>query len=334
MNHDAAIRIDSIRKSYGENHAVRDLSLEVPRGSLCGFLGPNGAGKSTTIRMIMSIMYPDRGTINVLGGTALESKDRIGYLPEERGVYRKMRVVEFVRYIARLKGADRRGFDRVIEDWLDRIELPGVAKKRCEELSKGMQQKVQFLAAIINAPELIILDEPFSGLDPVNAEVIHGIVQDLHDDGRTIIFSTHILQQAERLCDRIVLINRGQKLLDESMPSIRARFSPRELQLEPEKPEDAALVTESLAPRDDVVAVRPAGESVIAELAEGADPRVTMQVLLAELPLRGVSLRRVSLEEVFINLVSAGDGRAAAEVARRQLAGMDEAEAELASSTN
>ncbi|MCH8165556.1 MAG: ATP-binding cassette domain-containing protein, partial [Planctomycetes bacterium] len=161
---DSSITLRGVNKSFGSTHAVRKLDLDVPRGSLCGFLGPNGAGKTTTIRMIMSIIYPDSGSIEVLGGNALKSKDRIGYLPEERGLYRKMRVGEFLQYLTKLKGVRRRDLSTYIQQWLERIDLPDVYRKKCEELSKGMQQKVQFLAAILHEPELLILDEPFSGL--------------------------------------------------------------------------------------------------------------------------------------------------------------------------
>lgn len=315
-----AIRIDGVEKRFGDNIAVRDLSLDVPQGSLCGFLGPNGAGKSTTIRMIMSIIYPDSGSIEVLGGSALDSKDRIGYLPEERGVYRKMRVGEFVRYIARLKGVDRRGFDRVIEEWLERIELPGVSRKRCEELSKGMQQKVQFLAAVINDPELIILDEPFSGLDPVNATVVQRIVRELHASGRTIIFSTHIMQQAEKLCDRIVLINRGRKLLDEATESVRERFTPRELALTPARHGDPAAIATAAAEDAGIAGIRIDDGTVIAALEDDADPTDVMRRLLDALPLDGIRVRRAGLEEVFVTVVHQDAGEAAAQEARVELA--------------
>ena len=228
-----AINIQNVSKSFGATHAVRNLDLQVPKGSLCGFLGPNGAGKSTTIRMIMSIFYPDSGSINVLGSSALSNKDKIGYLPEERGVYRKMKVGEFLIYMAQLKGVPKAGLKRKVEDWIEKIELPGAMLKKCEELSKGMQQKVQFLASIIHDPDLIILDEPFSGLDPVNAELINHLVQELHDQGKTIIFSTHILHQAEQLCDRIFLINKGVKLLDATMDEIHEQFNPKTLVVEP-----------------------------------------------------------------------------------------------------
>ena len=187
-----SIKLQHVSKSFDDTRAVQQLDLEIPQGSMCGFLGPNGAGKSTTIRMIMSIIHPDSGTIDVLGTTAIEAKDRIGYLPEERGVYRKMKVCKFIEYIANLKGMHGPSLRKKINEWLERIELPSVRQKKCEELSKGMQQKVQFLAAIIHEPELIILDEPFTGLDPVNAPEVkvcvnrgcHGRLSDCQGDYR------------------------------------------------------------------------------------------------------------------------------------------------------
>ncbi|MCZ6543106.1 MAG: ATP-binding cassette domain-containing protein, partial [Planctomycetota bacterium] len=193
---DSSITLRGVNKSFGSTHAVRQLDLDVPRGSLCGFLGPNGAGKTTTIRMIMSIIYPDSGSIEVLGGNALKSKDRIGYLPEERGLYRKMRVGEFLQYLTKLKGVRRRDLSTYIQRWLERIDLPDVYRKKCEELSKGMQQKLQFLATILHEPDLLILDEPFSGLDPVNMRLVRDLIREQHEAGRTIIFSTHVMHQA------------------------------------------------------------------------------------------------------------------------------------------
>ncbi|MDY7108391.1 MAG: ATP-binding cassette domain-containing protein [Planctomycetota bacterium] len=312
---DAAIRIRNVNKRFGATHAVRDLDLEVPPGSLCGFLGPNGAGKSTTIRMIMSIIYPDSGAIEVLGGSALASKDRIGYLPEERGLYRKMRVGEFLEYIARLKGAGRRGEGRTIQQWLESVELPEVARKRCQELSKGMQQKIQFLAAIIHEPDLLILDEPFSGLDPVNAELINRLIGELRRAGKTIILSTHVLHQAEQICDRIFLINHGVKLLDASLAEIRRAFDPRTIVAEPT---NGTLQVEGI---DGVVNVRPIGHDGAVEIMieEGADPHPIMQTVLGRQPMRRIELRRPTLEDVFVQLVMEDEGAAAAAKAREEL---------------
>lgn len=312
----SAIQIESVSKSFGTTLAVRDLELVVPTGSLCGFLGPNGAGKSTTIRMIMSIIYPDAGRVSVLGGTALRAKDRIGYLPEERGVYRKMRVGEFLTYIGRLKGLGGADLRHRVSDWLERFKLPGVERKRCHELSKGMQQKVQFLAAIINDPELIILDEPFSGLDPVNAGLLQELIEELHAEGRTIIFSTHVLHQAEQMCDRIFLINHGVKLLDATLEEIRTQFDPRTILVRPLNGSDGDFGRFE-AVRDAHAAEN--GSGVELHLQEDADPVEVMRDIVNAMPVRSIELKQLSLEEVFVRLVLKDEGQAAARQAREEL---------------
>jgi ABC-2 type transport system ATP-binding protein len=311
----ASIELSAVNKSFGSTRAVRDLDLVVPRGSLCGFLGPNGAGKTTTLRMIMSIIYPDSGSIDVLGGNALRSKDRIGYLPEERGLYRKVRVGEFLQYIARLKGVRRPNLAGYVKEWLERVELPDVDRKKCEELSKGMQQKVQFLSAILHEPELLIFDEPFSGLDPVNAELLNRIIRELHDQGRTVIFSTHILHQAEQICDRIFLINKGAKLLDATLEEIRQRFDPRTIVAEP-LDGDADL---SRIPGVRDVRRLHDTKGLELEFDDGADPQEIMKSVLAGHPMRSIELRRLSLDEVFVQLVLQDAGSNAAELAREEL---------------
>ncbi len=312
---ESAIQLRSVRKSFGTTRAVRDLDLDVPTGSLCGFLGPNGAGKTTTLRMIMSIIYPDSGSVGVLGGNALQSKDRIGYLPEERGLYRKMRVGEFLQYIGRLKGMPRRDLAADVRGWLGRLALPGVERKKCEELSKGMQQKVQFLAAIIHEPDLLILDEPFSGLDPVNADIVNRLIRELNASGSTIIFSTHVLHQAEQICDRILLINHGEKLLDATLDEIRERFDPRTITVEP---------LDGTADLDDLAGVLGTsrlgtGDTLELEVDEGADPQRIMRDVLERHPIRSIELRRLSLEEVFVRVVRRGQGAVEANRVREEL---------------
>ena len=309
MSGSNCIDVSGVEKSFGDTHAVRHLDLSVPDGSLCGFLGPNGAGKSTTIRMLMSIIRPDAGSIRVLGGDALAHKDRIGYLPEERGVYRKMRVGEFLRFVARLKGVPSHGLHARIQDWLERIELGGSQRRRCEELSKGMQQKVQFLASVIHEPELIILDEPFSGLDPVNAMLLNRIITELHQEGRTILFSTHVLHQAERMCDRIVLISNGEKILDDTLENIRKRFDPRTVTVEPLQ--DAHAFQEQAEGIEGVVGCRRDAEGRMHfSIGPQHDQATCMQALLAIGPVRLIELGRTDLDEVFVRLVgaSAPDG--------------------------
>jgi ABC-2 type transport system ATP-binding protein len=308
-----AIDIRGVTKRFRDKVAVDDLSLVVPAGSLCGFLGPNGAGKTTTIRMVMSIFPPTEGRIRVLGrDSAIESKDRIGYLPEERGVYRKMKVQDFLAYIGVLKGVDRATLRKWIPEWLERVELPGVERRKCEELSKGMQQKVQFLATIVHDPDLVILDEPFSGLDPVNGRLLRGLIDDLHAAGKTIIFSTHVLHQAEQLCDRIFMINRGRKILDGTVDEIRDAHNPRTLIVEPtEGPTDAARAQlAEIRGTGSIETVAPAGANAAHfELAldDDADLREMTVEVARRVAVRRIETRRATLEDVFVSLVDRGD---------------------------
>jgi ABC-2 type transport system ATP-binding protein len=219
----SAIEIRNVTKQFGTVVAVNDLTLDVPQGSIYGFIGPNGSGKTTTIRMILNIIRPDRGTIRVLGReTSAPTRDDVGYLPEERGLYKKMPVRTLLRYYGRLKGRSISDIDPAIEEWLGRLNLRDWADKRIDQLSKGMAQKVQFISSIVARPTLLILDEPFSGLDPVNAEALKDAVLDLRQRGTTIVFSTHDMGAAERLCDRIFMIFRGHKVLDGTLDEIHA----------------------------------------------------------------------------------------------------------------
>jgi ABC-2 type transport system ATP-binding protein len=220
-----AIELDRISKFFGQHAAVRDLSLMVPDGSIYGVIGPNGSGKTTTLRMILSIILPDSGRITVLGKpSSSASRDQIGYLPEERGLYKKMQIRRLLRYYGQLKGKTVAELDPVINRWLARLRLTEWADKTVEQLSKGMAQKVQFIAAVVAEPRLLILDEPFSGLDPVNAEALREAVLDLRREGRTIVFSTHDMTTAEKMCDRICMIFRGTKVLDGSLDEIQATY--------------------------------------------------------------------------------------------------------------
>jgi ABC-2 type transport system ATP-binding protein len=311
----AAIALKGVSKSFGSTLAVSNLDLTIPVGSLCGFLGPNGAGKSTTIRMIMSIIYGNAGTVQVLGTTALAAKDRIGYLPEERGVYRKMKVCAFIEYIGKLKGMRGSLLKTKVRDWLERIELPDIHNKRCEELSKGMQQKVQFLAAIIHDPELIILDEPFTGLDPVNAKVIGKIIDDLHQDGRTILFSTHVLPQAEQICDRIVMIDQGIKVLDGPIADIKRQFDPRVIQVEPTDPtidfsQFNGIASIDTLDKDGYVNLR---------LEETADATEILRAITQQISVRGIQIVKPTLDEIFIEQVARSRGVEAASATREEL---------------
>jgi ABC-2 type transport system ATP-binding protein len=297
-----AIVLQGLTKTFGPKVAVRDLDLTVPEGGLYGFIGPNGAGKTTTIRMIMSILFPDTGEVSVLGRrSALEAKDRIGYLPEERGVYRKMRVGSFLTYIGRLKGRDGPGLKGRVKDWLERVGLADVESKKCEELSKGMQQKIQVLSAIIHEPDLLILDEPFAGLDPVNMRLLRDLVLEQHRRGATIIFSTHVMIQAEQICDHIVMINGGDKVLDDSLAGIRSKYDPRTILFEPLDPKvDIA----SLKTVPGVSDVAPANGAYEVSLVEGYEPAAAMRDIISAVPAARIELNRPNLEDVFVKIVT------------------------------
>ena len=225
IKNSSMLSISGITKNFGNLTAVKDLSLELSKGIICGLLGPNGAGKTTTIRMIMNIIIPDRGEIKVLGKKMDEKlKDSIGYLPEERGLYPKMRVEHLLSFFAGIKGISKKEAKKRINYWLERLEIADWKIKKVNELSKGMQQKIQFIITIFNDPKLLILDEPFIGLDPINTEIFKDIILELKQKGKTILFSTHIMEQAEKLCDEICLINKGEKILSGKLNQIKRDF--------------------------------------------------------------------------------------------------------------
>ena len=307
-----ALELRHVVKRFGEFTAVDDLSFVVPSGSIYGFLGPNGAGKTTTIRMILEIIRPTSGTISVLDQpSALLTRERIGYLPEEKGLYKKMKAWSIIAYFASLKGLQARDAKRRAYELLERYGLKDFAEARTEALSKGMGQKVQVLASIAHDPDLVILDEPFSGLDPVNQQVMEEVIRDLARRGRTVLFSTHVMQHAERLCDRLLLISKGRKVFDGTTAEAK-RQVPRTVRLE------TADAEEVLGQLDGVLAVRPpategagppmdaVGQSRIweLELRENQDPQSVLQACFE----RGIRLRRFehvdpSLHDVFVQLV-------------------------------
>jgi ABC-2 type transport system ATP-binding protein len=296
-----AIIMEGVTKTFGDKTAVRRMDLRVPEGALYGFIGPNGAGKTTTIRMIMSILFPDAGRLSVLGrASAVESKDRIGYLPEERGVYKKMKVGAFLKLIGRLKGVSGHGLEGRVRQWLERVELPDVYAKRCDELSKGMQQKVQFIASVLHEPDLLIFDEPFSGLDPVNMRLLRELFLEQHRAGRTVIFSTHVMHQAEQLCEHIVMIHNGDKVLDAPLSEIRAQHDPRTILYEPLGGEADSAV----GGLPGVAGVTRVEDGFEVSLEEGAEPGAVIQAIVAGGPVARIELRRPTLEDVFIDIVT------------------------------
>ncbi len=296
-----AIVLRQVRKTFGEKVAVEGLDLRIPTGSLTGFIGPNGAGKTTTIRMIMAILFPDSGDLEVLGKrSAVQSKDRIGYLPEERGVYKKMKVGAFLEHMARLKGCHGPDVRRRVQRWLAKVELEGVEKKKCEELSKGMQQKVQFISSVIHEPDLVILDEPFSGLDPVNMRLLRDLILEQHTSGRTVIFSTHVMHTAEALCDQIVMISRGKKVLDAPLAEIQRRHEARTIEFEPVQAGGDLGPIERVA---GVGAVRRTERGGVAEVREGASVPEVLGRVASAMPMWRVAIQRPSLEDLFIDIV-------------------------------
>ena len=306
-----------VTKTFGRMTAVADLHMEVPRGGLYGFIGPNGAGKTTTIRMIMSILLPDAGEISILGHrSALEAKDRIGYLPEERGLYKRMKVRPFLRYLARLKGADGPDLDRRIAVALERVGLDGVESKRCDELSKGMSQKVQFVAATIHGPGLLILDEPFGGLDPVSMRMLRDLIIEEHRRGSTVLFSTHVMPQAEEICEHVIMVHEGRKVLDADLGEIRSRYDPRAIRFEPLDPE---ADTTGLASIPEVERVRPDARGLEILLSAGTDPASAMRRIMDATPAARIELARPRLEDVFIELVAGGAAATEADRLRASL---------------
>ena len=296
MSDAPSLIVDHVTKRFGDFTAVDDLSLQVHRGRVFGLIGPNGAGKTTTIRMIVNITVPDSGGIKLFG-QPMSSKlqDRIGYLPEERGLYRKMKVGEQLRFFAELKDVRGKDADERINKWLAKLQLTDWKNKRAKDLSKGMQQKVQFITAVIHDPDLLILDEPFSGLDPVNVDLMKQTILEKKAEGRTIILSTHQMEIAEKLCDDVCMINRSHKVLDGKLREIRRSFSRNAVELQiaggDEVLEDTSLVAN----------IRESGDDLEVLLAPGADAQTLLKRLVASgAVINKFELAEPSLHDIFI----------------------------------
>jgi ABC-2 type transport system ATP-binding protein len=293
-----AAALHQVSKSFGHVAAVNGLEVSVPDGSIFGFLGPNGAGKSTSIRMLVGILRPDQGSVSVLGATEPAAiKPRLGYLPEEKGLYRKMRVLDLVAYFGRLKGLSRHDARQRGERLLESFGLGRWQREKCESLSKGMGQKVQIVATLIHDPELVVLDEPFSGLDPVNIELVRQTVLELKQRGRTVIFSTHIMEQAEQICDRLVLINRGRKVLEGSLAEVK-RNSERSVIIDYEG--DGSM----LRSLPGILRINDAGQHAELTLGPDTDPQAVLQALVGHMRLRRFDTREASLHEIFVRAVT------------------------------
>jgi ABC-2 type transport system ATP-binding protein len=292
---DAAIRLSNVTKRFGVTTAVDDLSLAVPTGSIYGFIGPNGSGKTTTLRMIMHILLPDEGQIEVLGSPDTgAARDRISYLPEERGLYKRMSLRRLLRYYGRLKGRTLAELDPLIDEWLTRLGLGEWADRKIETLSKGMSQKVQFIAAVVSQPSLLILDEPFSGLDPVNAEALKDAVLETRRRGTTVVFSTHDMSTAERMCDRIFMIFRGRKVLDGTLEDIQAAYGLDTVRVR------SAGGSSALADLPGVETINDYGQ--LQEVRLTGDPQAFLHQLAARTSVYHFEVARPSLHDIFVRI--------------------------------
>ena len=293
----SAVSIRNIRKAYDKHVAVDEISLEIEKGIVYGLLGPNGAGKTTTIRMLMDILRPDSGAIEVLGGAPRLVLDRIGYLPEERGLYKKMKVIDVLVYLGSLKGIRREDARRKAEAWLARVDLAKWRDRRIEELSKGMAQKVQFISTLLAEPELLILDEPFSGLDPVNSNQLKDLFLEVNRSGTTIVFSTHLMESAEKLCRSICLINRGRVVLEGNLADVTRRYGRYNVLLEFEG--DGSFIRDLPMVRS----VDDYGAYLEVALADGADTQALLQAAAERLRIRRFEIVEPTLHNVFIGVV-------------------------------
>ena len=299
-NNEITVKVDRVTKTFGEFTAVKNLSLEVRPGRIFGLLGPNGAGKSTTIRMIVNITSPDTGSISLFGRKInSQLQDRIGYLPEERGLYKSMKVSEQLRFFAQLKNVRGKDADQRIDRWLARLKLSEWKQKKTRELSKGMQQKIQFISAVLHDPDLVIMDEPFSGLDPVNGDLLKDVVLELKRTGKTVIFSTHQMDIAEKICDDICLLNRSQKVLEGSIREVKKRFGRNSVALRIEGGNG------NLTSSDLISKIEHHSDEMEVLLAPDADPQDFLKQLInSGAAVTKFEMVEPSLHDIFIEKVS------------------------------
>ncbi len=296
------LKLQSVTKSYADKIAVKNLSFEVTRGEIFGILGPNGAGKTSTIRMICGITFPDSGTIEFLGRPMNEElQSKIGYLPEERGLYKKMKVGDVLLYFAQLKGLSRAQAKARIAHWAKRFEVEAWLKKKVDELSKGMQQKVQFMSVLLHEPELLILDEPFSGLDPINSELMMDVILEFKEAGKAILFSTHRMEQVEKICDAIVLINNGEAILNGKVREVKKSYGKNRIHLDFEG-DDGFL--EALLAQGKVEVTARSPKSVELKLLNGTTSREILATASERAEITRFELAEPSLREIFIMRVS------------------------------
>ncbi len=293
------LEVKSISKSFGDLRAVDNISFFMEEGSVFGLLGPNGAGKTTTIRMIMNIIIPDSGNVMVMGeNNSKDTMNYIGYLPEERGIYRKMRVGEVLIFLSELKSMNRHEAKKQIDYWLKRLDLIDWKKKKIEELSKGMQQKLQFIATILHKPKLLILDEPFLGLDPINTNLIKEIILEMKKQGTTIIFSTHLMDSAEKLCDEIMLINKGKNILSGKLSDIKKGFGKKNIHLEYDGKDDFLTKSGMIKKFDNF------GNYVEVQLKKDTNPQDFLNEIVNSIAIKKFEIVEPSLNDIFIESVS------------------------------
>lgn len=308
-----AVQISDVTKTFGAVNAVNNLRLNIPEGSIYGFTGPNGSGKTTTMRMIVNIIYPDRGAISVLGQEASRvASGLVGYLPEERGVYRQMKVQALLEFYTELRGGRSAGGE--IHTWLERFGLAHCASRRLDTLSKGMSQKIQFIAAVVPEPKLLILDEPFTGLDPVSADVIRQAILDLRRGGATVILSTHDMHVAESLCDYIFMIYRGNKVLDGTLASIQDQYGSDTIRV------SIGGGLAALEGLPGVDRIRDLGQVQELRMSPGCDPQAVLRTLVARTSVTSFSVVKPSLHDIFVRIAGseadAGDHPPDQEAAR------------------
>lgn len=288
------LEVRELVKRYGDFTAVDNLSFEVYRGEIFGLLGPNGAGKTTTIRIIMDIFKPDAGTVLILGQPPGASRPRIGYLPEERGLYRDLKVLDVLVYLAELKDTPRATASQRAITWLERVELIDWAERRVKDLSRGMQQKLQFVASLIHDPELVILDEPFQGLDPINVKLLKELIRELQGEGKTVVLSAHQMNLVEALCDRILLINRGKSVLYGPLDEIKRRYAPHAVRLRTPAPLGALPGVARIERHDGTFTLT---------LENITSQELLRMLVEREIPVEAFEVASVPLEEIFITVV-------------------------------
>jgi ABC-2 type transport system ATP-binding protein len=297
-----ALTLIQISKSFGNFYAVKNLSLNIQSGQIFGLLGPNGAGKTTTIRMIMGIILPDNGVIQIFDQpNSLMVLDQVGYLPEERGVYKKMKVNDVLNFFGEIKGMKKSDISKQTDYWLKRFDLTDWQDKKVEDLSRGMQQKLQIIVTIMHQPQLIILDEPFAGLDPVNTALVKDLILEFKEKGKTIIFSTHLMEQVEKLCDSICLINKGQSVLQGKLHEIKKRYGRDRIKLQYSGDSNFLREDSSIDKFDDY------GNYVEIRLKDGRSPQQLLRHVMRKSEVFHFEIVEPSLNEIFIETVKSGD---------------------------